>query len=231
MIKMGSSFQKKTVPTLEWETGAGHPRTCVAGTDEVGRGCLAGPVVAAAVVLPEKICTETHPWIAEVRDSKQLNAATRERLGFEIENWARAFAVAPVSVEEIDRLNIYHASHLAMTLAVEQLPIAVDHILVDGNALPIAFRGRATAIVEGDSKSIAIACASILAKVWRDKEMVRLDAEYPGYGHAAHKGYSTPQHLAALKSLGATDIHRRTFAPVALALGLTPLGIAIDSQD
>lgn len=183
-----------------------------AGVDEVGRGPLCGDVVAAAVIL------DPAQPIAGLNDSKKLTEKRREALFDEICGKALAFCVARASVEEIDRLNILHASMLAMTRAVEGLQrqgqaITPELVLVDGNRLP-RWSYRAQAIVKGDSKVAAIAAASILAKVVRDREMCELDSRYPGYGLAGHKGYPTKAHLEALRTLGVTQIHRRSYAPV-----------------
>lgn len=183
----------------------GAPSVC--GVDEAGRGPIAGPVYAAAVVLdPEKP-------IAGLADSKLLSAARRERLAHEIRARARAWSIAWASVEEIDSLNILQASLLAMRRAVEGLPFVPDEALVDGNRCP-PLRCRARAIVGGDRLHGAISAASILAKTGRDAEMLRLHARYPAYALDRHKGYPTPEHLALLELHGACEIHRRTFAPV-----------------
>lgn len=179
----------------------------LAGVDEVGRGPLAGDVVAAAVILDP-----ARP-IAGLADSKKLSEKKRELLFVEIQQKALAWSVARASVEEIDRLNILQASLLAMTRAVETLTVQPEHVLVDGNRLP-RWNYRAEAVVKGDDRVPAIAAASILAKVTRDRELVALDAHYPGYGLADHKGYPTAVHLAALQRLGVTPIHRRSFGPV-----------------
>ncbi len=186
--------------------------TLLCGVDEAGRGPLAGAVFAAAVVLDPK-----RTRINGLMDSKVLDAPTREKLAERIRGRALAFAVASSSVEEIDAINILRASLLAMKRAVEALGMQPDEVYVDGNMLPpIALRCRA--IVKGDQLVAAISAASILAKVARDAEMTRLDAEYPGYGFASHKGYSTPEHLAALREHGPCAIHRRTFEPVLVLL-------------
>ncbi len=179
----------------------------IAGVDEVGRGPLAGPVVAAAVILDPE-----NP-IAGLKDSKKLTHEKRLLLVDEIKAKALAWATAWCSVEEIDEINILQASLLAMKRAVEKLEPAAEYAQIDGNKLP-KLSIPAEAIVKGDSKVAAISAASILAKVERDLEMERLDAVYPGYGHAVHKGYPTAQHLSALKTLGVTDIHRRSYKPV-----------------
>ena len=178
------------------------------GVDEAGRGPLAGRVFAAAVVLdPAK------PRIKGLADSKVLTAPVREQLAERIKGRALAWSVACASVEEIDRINILRASLLAMKRAVESLGMEPDEVCVDGNQLPpIAHKCRA--IVDGDRLVAAISAASILAKVARDAEMAEMEARYPGYGFASHKGYSTPEHLAALKTLGPCEIHRRSFEPV-----------------
>jgi ribonuclease HII len=179
----------------------------LAGVDEVGRGPLAGDVVAAAVILnPEKP-------IAGLRDSKKLTAARREVLAIEIMAQALAWSVARASVAEIDQLNILQASLLAMHRAVQTLDPQPRYVLVDGNRLP-RWDYAAEAVVRGDDRVPAIAAASILAKVQRDGELVALEQQYPGYGFASHKGYPTPAHLAALRRLGVTPVHRRSFGPV-----------------
>ena len=178
-----------------------------AGCDEVGRGPLAGDVVAAAVILG--------PSIPEgLNDSKKLTERKRERLFDEIKASAVAWSIGRASVEEIDRLNILNASLLAMKRAVESLSPLPDHVLVDGNKLP-NWQFPAEAIVGGDGSIPCISAASVLAKVTRDREMFELDEKYPGYGLAKHKGYPTAQHLDALSRLGVAPIHRRSFGPVA----------------
>jgi ribonuclease HII len=189
----------------------------IAGVDEAGRGPLAGPVVAAAVVLDPR-----RP-IDGLRDSKQLTAARRRELAVMIRASALSYAVAQASVAEIDRLNILQASLLAMRRAIEALKPAADLVLVDGNRLPmIAISARA--IVGGDAIEPAISAASILAKTHRDALMLRLHARYPQYGFARHFGYPTPQHLALLNELGPCAVHRRTFAPVRVLLETLELG-------
>ncbi|WP_347331943.1 ribonuclease HII [Marinimicrobium locisalis] len=179
----------------------------LAGVDEVGRGPLAGDVVAAAVILaPDRP-------IEGLNDSKQLTEKRRELLFEEIQGSAAAWCIARASVAEIDRLNILQASLLAMTRAVQGLARAPEHVLVDGNRLP-QWEYSAEAVVKGDSRHPAISAASILAKVARDREMVAFDEQYPGYGFAGHKGYPTKTHLAALEKLGVTPIHRTSYAPV-----------------
>jgi len=183
----------------------------VAGVDEAGRGPLAGPVVAAAVILDDR-----YP-IAGLNDSKQLSAARRERLFDEIRAKALCFSVAQASVEEIESLNILQATLLAMRRAVSGLRLTPKLVLVDGNRLPL-LPMRAEAIVKGDALIATISAASILAKVTRDQGCAALDALYPAYGFAKHKGYGTAQHLAALQALGACPQHRKTFAPVRAVL-------------
>jgi ribonuclease HII len=211
-------------PTLQWEEKLGYPALHLVGVDEVGRGCLAGPVVAGAVLLPPVIDYSLHPWVSEIADSKLLKPAQRERLAPLIEAWAPAWAIGVASVEEIDEINIYHASHLAMRRAIEQVlknvSGAAARILVDGNVVPKNLPAPATAIVKGDMQCLSIAAGSIIAKVWRDREMDQYDRIYPEYGFSFHKGYATPKHQAALQEVGACPIHRRSFAPVAAALGL-----------
>lgn len=178
----------------------------VAGIDEAGRGCLAGPVYAAAVILDQG------HGIRGLDDSKKLKADMRETLFEQIQQRAVAFAVARAELEEIETLNILHATMLAMRRAVEALNPAPRHCLVDGNRLPV-WSFSAEAVVEGDAIHEPIMAASILAKVARDREMQRLDAQYPDYGFARHKGYGTPEHLDALRQLGPSAIHRMSFAP------------------
>lgn len=178
-----------------------------AGCDEVGRGPLAGDVVAAAVILDP-----TKP-IAGLDDSKKLTEKKRELLFDVIQANAKSWCIARASVEEIDSLNILQASLLAMTRAVQGLHIEPEHVLVDGNKLP-KWKYAAEAVVKGDSRVAAISAASILAKVTRDREMIELDKLYPGYGFADHKGYPTKVHMDALERLGITAIHRRSYAPV-----------------
>lgn len=197
---------------FDWETPA-----LVAGVDEAGRGPLAGPVVAAAVILDER-----QP-IAGLADSKKLSAARREALYDEIRAKALCCCVAQASVEEIDRLNILQATLLAMQRAVAGLRLKPGLVLVDGNRLPL-LEMRAEAIVKGDAKVAAISAASILAKVTRDRGLELLDQHYPQYGFARHKGYGTAEHLQALRLHGPCPEHRRSFAPVAQA-ERSPLGI------
>jgi ribonuclease HII len=180
-----------------------------AGVDEVGRGPLAGPVVAAAVIFagapPEGL-----------KDSKKLTPARRSELALEIRDRALCFGIGRAEVEEIDRLNILRASHLAMQRAVQALSASPEVVLVDGNLLP-SFSVPAVAVIRGDDRVPEISAASILAKVERDAEMCRLAGEYPGYGLERHKGYGTAAHLAALRSLGPSPVHRHSFAPVRAA--------------
>ena len=180
----------------------------VAGVDEVGMGPLAGPVVAAAVVLPDA------PELPGLNDSKKLARGTRERLADAIRCQAIDWAVGEVWPEEIDRLNIYHAGLLSMRRAVEALSPEPDHILVDARTIP-GIHTPQTPLVHGDSRDASIAAASIVAKVHRDEIMLRLDARYPGYGFARNKGYPTPEHMEALRRVGPSEVHRRSFAPVA----------------
>jgi ribonuclease HII len=179
----------------------------IAGVDEAGRGPLAGPVVAAAVILDE-----LKP-IKGLADSKALSPRTRERLFDEIRAKALCCCIAHASVEEIDRLNILQATLLAMQRAVDGLRLRPHRVLVDGNRLP-ALSMAADAIVKGDAKVRTISAASILAKVHRDRLCLELHAEHPQYGFDGHKGYPTPAHLAALREHGACVQHRRSFAPV-----------------
>ena len=183
----------------------------VAGVDEAGRGPLAGPVVAAAVILDER------KTILGLADSKVLTARRREQLFDEIRGKALCCSVAQASVEEIDALNILQATLLAMRRAVEGLRLKPGLVLVDGNRLP-PLSMRAEAIVKGDSKVAAISAASILAKVTRDRWCAELDVQYPQYGFAGHKGYGTAEHLLALQTHGVCPQHRKTFSPIAKLL-------------
>jgi ribonuclease HII len=199
----------------------------IAGVDEVGRGPLFGPVVAAAVILP------AGAELDGLNDSKQLAEEERERFSALVQRVAIAWAVAEVDVATIDRINILQASRLAMKLAVEALGrqgCEPDHLLIDGNQ-KIDFVGsgcRQTTIVSGDARSLSIAAASVIAKVHRDRLLCELDAQFPGYGLARNKGYSTPEHKQALLRLGATAMHRRSFAPVAELFDLEVESIGIE---
>ncbi len=184
---------------------AGHAR--VAGVDEVGMGPLAGPVVAAAVILP------ADAWLPGLDDSKRLSRVARERLAREIENVAIDRALGIVEPDEIDRVNVYQAGLLAMRRAVEGLACPPDALVVDARRVP-GVRCRQEALVGGDSRVAAIAAASIVAKVFRDARMAELDRHHPGYGFARHAGYGTPEHLEALGRLGPSPIHRWSFEPV-----------------
>lgn len=189
----------------------GATRFLVAGVDEAGRGPLAGRVLAAAVILdPDKP-------VHGLADSKKLTEASREALYPEILQNSAAWAVAGASVAEIDKLNILHASMLAMARAIEALPLTPHHCLIDGNRCPTVQR-RCQAIVKGDALVQEISAASILAKVVRDREMRSLHQRYPQYGFARHKGYPTSEHLAAIRSHGVLREHRRSFAPVKRSL-------------
>ena len=179
----------------------------VAGVDEVGRGPLCGAVVTAAVIL------DPNRPIAGLNDSKKLTEARREKLFDEIREKALSWCIARAEVEEIDELNILHAPMLAMQRAIEGLHIQPKLAMIDGNRCP-KLSMRAEAVVQGDGKVPAIAAASILAKVSRDREMAAFELQYPGYGIGGHKGYPTAVHLAALERLGPTPIHRRSFGPV-----------------
>jgi ribonuclease HII len=206
-MRSRKSSRKPEQITLVFETPG-----LVAGVDEAGRGPLAGPVVAAAVILDE-----LKP-IKGLKDSKVLTAKRREALFDEIRAKALCCSIAEASVEEIDSLNILHATMLAMRRAVEGLRLTPGKVLVDGNRLPV-LRVPAEAVVGGDATVQSISAASILAKVHRDRLCLTLDSEHPNYGFAAHKGYSTPEHLEALRLHGACPVHRRSFAPVREALG------------
>ena len=193
-----------------WRSGVSH----VAGTDEAGCGPLAGPVVAAAVIFPQGWgATGLPSAFRGLNDSKQLTEEEREKFFARITSHSEIrFAIASVDVETIDRINIFHAAQRAMILALGQLSPAAEHALVDGRAIKL-LRIPQTPLVKGDARSYSIAAASVLAKVTRDRTMREMDRLYPGYGFAGHKGYGTPQHLAAIEKLGACAIHRRSFSP------------------
>jgi ribonuclease HII len=195
-----------------WEAGHVH----VAGVDEAGMAPLAGPVVAAAVVLPRGY------KLKGLDDSKKvLDPEKRGRLAQAVKRDAVAWGVGRAEVEEVDQLNIYHAGLLAMRRAVEALALIPDFVLVDARRIPQCPAPQ-RGIIHGDALSASIAAASMIAKTTRDALMAQYDTEYPGYGFAVHKGYPTPQHEAALRLLGACALHRRSFAPVRQALGLEP---------
>ncbi len=187
--------------------------TRIAGVDEVGRGPLVGAVVTAAVIL------DPQRPIVGLADSKQLSEKRRLALYDEIKDKALSWSLGRAEPEEIDQLNILHATMLAMQRAVAGLHLAPDYVLIDGNRCP-QLPMPALAVVKGDSRVAEISAASILAKVTRDREMVELDARFPEYGFAQHKGYPTAYHLEKLALLGATEYHRRSFAPVKRVLGL-----------
>ncbi|MGE0824947.1 MAG: ribonuclease HII [Candidatus Binatia bacterium] len=192
-----------------WQQGV----TFVAGVDEVGMGPLAGPVVAAAVVFPRDLSVdETIPPLFPqgVRDSKTLTAKARERLDQEIRALAPAVGVGVVEVEEIDRINIYRAGMKAMQFALSQLTVRPEHVLIDGRSLPDLPYPHST-FVKGDRDVYSIAAASIVAKVYRDRLMIALDAQYPEYGFARHMGYGTNAHREALRQFGPSPVHRRSF--------------------
>jgi ribonuclease HII len=200
--------RKSSPPLPEQACLPWHPPGLAAGVDEAGRGPLAGPVVAAAVILDD-----LHP-IAGLADSKKLTPARREKLYDEIRAKALCFCIAEASVEEIDRLNILQATMLAMRRAVMGLRLKPVMVLVDGNRLPV-LDVPAEAIVKGDALVPSISAASILAKVHRDRWCLQVHEEFPQYGFAGHKGYGTAVHMAALREHGACVHHRRSFAPVA----------------
>ena len=182
----------------------------VAGIDEVGRGALAGPVAAAAVVLPGDA---DFPWLSQVRDSKMLTPRRREFLSSHIQEKAVAIGIGMVSPEEIDAKGIFKATRLAMQQAVSQLSCLPQFLLIDGISLPDLSLAQKK-IIHGDQRCLSIACASIVAKVTRDRLMVELDQVYPGYALAQHKGYGTKEHFACLERLGPSLIHRHSFAPL-----------------
>lgn len=194
--------------------------TCVAGVDEAGRGPLAGPVVAAAVALPGQWIQQGMPAeLLDLNDSKQLTEAERERFFHLLTGHpAVRFAIARVDPETIDQINILQATHRAMAAALARLHPAPGHVLVDGLHVG-SIRLPQTPLVRGDRRSYSIAAASVLAKVTRDRWMIEMDRRYPAYGFARHKGYATPEHLAALTLHGPCPIHRRSFAPLRAVTG------------
>lgn len=203
-----SLFAEVSPDLADWPQHQGQK---VAGTDEAGRGPLAGAVFAAAVILPANYS------LPGLTDSKKLSARKREQLYDQIVQQAEAFAIAEVSAQQIDQLNIFQASMLAMHKAVSALAVSPDFVYVDGKHCPV-WQWSSAALVKGDSRLHCIAAASVLAKVARDRELLKLDEIYPGYGFARHKGYPTPEHLLALRKLGVCEAHRRSYAPVAALL-------------
>jgi ribonuclease HII len=218
MVKSISDEQRRAILwTFEREHYAAGGRHA-AGVDEAGRGPLAGPVVVVAVILPADY------WLTGLNDSKQVAPDTRARLYDDILADALACSVQVVPVETIDEINILRATYLGMRDALRALAPAPDLALIDGWPLPDCPVPQRN-LIDGDARSASIAAASILAKVHRDRLMVELDARYPGYGFAQHKGYYTPEHLEALNRLGPCPLHRRSFAPVReCAQGKLPLG-------
>ena len=213
-LKCTQKFEK-----LAWSNGA----RLVAGVDEVGRGCLFGPVVAGAVIL------EGDYRIKGLRDSKLLDQKTREKLAERIKEHAIAYAVAAVDVARIDQINIYWASLLAMRKAVAQLSPAPDHLLID--AVKIDWDCPQTKIIHGDALSISIAAASIIAKVHRDEMIRRWAPVYPEYDLASNKGYRSPKHLAALREFGPTPLHRLSFAPVWMCNEIPQAEFAFEDEE
>jgi ribonuclease HII len=205
---------KAKLPTLEqerrlWQQGL----TAIAGVDEVGMGPLAGPVVAAAVILPFALAEENDlppAFPRDVRDSKTLTVKMRERLDKEIRLVALGVGVGVVEVEEIDQINIYQAGMKAMRLALARLSVSPEHVLIDGRSLKDLSCPQST-FIKGDRDIYSIAAASIVAKVYRDRLMNSLDVQYPGYGFARHMGYGTPAHREAIRRLGPSPVHRRSF--------------------
>ena len=233
------SLKKPSVyPDLTSEANLGFfASKAIIGVDEVGRGCLAGSVVAAAAMLHQNAGEQLHFFasgarpkkklpaaqkhlevLLEVRDSKLIPEPARAPLAEAVKAFVRGYEIGEASVDEIETLNILYASHLAMERAVfgleKKLGLKADFILVDGNLVPRAFLGRGHPLIKGDQKSFTIACASIIAKVYRDQMMHDLDLVYPGYGLKEHKGYSTPHHKRKIQELGATKIHRMSFRGV-----------------
>jgi ribonuclease HII len=203
-----------------------HGFRIIAGVDEVGRGALFGPVVAAAVILPERTAVLARMGL---KDSKQLTREERERLDRKIRKTALAISIAAVDAETIDRINIYQASRLAMRLAVEQLAVTPDHLIID--ALHIDYPCQQTKLYYGDALCLSIAAASVVAKVYRDALCRDFDTQFPQYGLASHKGYATPEHRRALKQHGPCPLHRRSFAPVYAADPEAALDTQLDLDD
>ena len=189
----------------------------IAGIDEVGRGALAGPVVAAAIILP---CHLRKPWLSQVKDSKQLTPAKRELLFHHLHEVAIGIGIGMVNPEVIDACGIIKATRLAMKLAIDQLSPPPESLLIDYMSIP-EVKLPQQGITNGDSLCLSIACASIIAKVARDHLMIALDTTYPGYGLAHHKGYGTKEHVACLHQLGPSPIHRHSFKPVKEIIGVT----------
>jgi len=200
--------------------------TLIAGIDEVGRGALFGPVVAAAVILPKSISALAK---AGLTDSKQLTREDRERLDKRIRRTAIAISIAEVGAETIDRVNIYQATRLAMLAALQGLPIQPDHLLID--AMRLDHHCPQTRLFYGDSLSLSIAAASVIAKVYRDALCRQLHETYPQYGLASHKGYATPEHRKALREHGPCPLHRRSFAPVRSADPDAALELELESGE
>ena len=203
-----------------------HGYQLIAGVDEVGRGALFGPVVAAAVILPKSTAALAR---AGLKDSKQLTQEDRERLDRRIRKCALAIAVAEVDAATIDRVNIYQASRMAMLAAVQSLTVQPDHLLID--AMRLDHPCAQTKLYYGDSLSLSIAAASVVAKVHRDNLLRQLDLQHPNYGLASHKGYGTPEHRRALALLGPTALHRKSFAPVAACDPEAALEVQLETAD
>jgi ribonuclease HII len=209
---MSAKFSNRLLHECDlWRSGT----TIIAGVDEAGRGPLAGPVVAAAVVLPSHWAESgLDESLRDLNDSKQLTERQREEYFVLLTSHPEIrHAIASVDAETIDHINILQATHRAMNQALEQLQPAPQHVLVDGRPVK-TMRFPHTALVKGDARSYSIAAASVLAKVTRDRAMLEFHQLYPGYGFAGHKGYGTPQHLEAIERLGPCPIHRRSFAPL-----------------
>ncbi|MSQ10745.1 MAG: ribonuclease HII [Dehalococcoidia bacterium] len=207
------SSGKRAAPTFEAEAASwAEGYRCVAGLDEVGRGPIAGPVVAAAVVLYQP--DADRPWFADLRDSKLLTALQRERLAASILREAVTWGIGVVSPQDIDGLGITKANRRALTLALQQCAVRPDCLLLDGREW-VGLNIHQRSIIKGDRTVRSIAAASIIAKVHRDRIMSELEDTHPGWGFAQHKGYATAQHLAAVRTLGPSPVHRMSFAPIA----------------
>ncbi len=207
----------RPMPDFAYETALGAPLRRVAGVDEVGRGPLAGPVTAAAVILPARL---PDALAATIADSKALSRTAREALAPRLLDIA-AVGIGWASVEEVDTLNVLQASFLAMRRAIAALPTPPEALLVDGHLVPPGLPCEAQAVIGGDALCLSVAAASIVAKVARDREMLRLAQAYDGYGWDRNAGYGTREHLAALDRLGPSPHHRRSFAPVRERLAVT----------
>lgn len=207
-------FPSQKFPNLTYEQGLGFPTSKIIGLDEVGRGCLAGPVVACAVILPHTT-KNFDPLLEQIQDSKKLTEKKREALYLPIQSFVKEYSIGSASSEEIDQMNIFQATFLAMKRALIGLKTKASEVLIDGKFAPKDLpQYKFTPVIKGDEKSLSIACASILAKVYRDRLVKEYDLKHPQYFFSKHKGYGTALHLNAIKEHGVLSFHRRSFAPV-----------------